>query len=160
MADWKAPETEPSKEELQKNIPDLTDQSYVYSEGYVYYVADNAEAKAAGGKTALLRIRCDGTELFVLFYPKPGTASGFGVTEIKEGYVYFTQYKYHTYQSSDPMYEAVQRITVYRVKIDDSRELQLISEQENYRGFGNDDYTAGSTDVYNPPIDMENLAKK
>ena len=164
MADWKAPETEPSEEELRKNIPDLSPVHYgryLYSEGYVYHVAPNPGfEKVESSRIALFRTRCDGAEPFILYYPKPRVATGFGVTEIKDGYLYFKQYDYHTYSSSDPMYEAVERIDVYRVKVDNSRDLQLVSKQENFKCFGDDDYTAGSTDVCNPPIDMENLAKK
>jgi len=81
------------------------------------------------------------------------------ISEVRDGYVYFDISGSYYYQASDPMYEAVYRFDTYRVKADESRELQLLSEREDYRGFGDDDFTRGTTRTCDPPRILNNPAK-
>ena len=147
MSEWKIPETEPNEDELRQNIPDLT-TPYLYDEGYVYYVTYNIIHKA----------RCNGKEATLLYRAKTEDCSGFKIKlmGIKEDYLYFNQTYTYTYQSSDPMFESKDADEDYRVKIDKSRALQYIGESVDYRGFGSDSFSPGSTHGYKTPVDMKN----
>ena len=144
MAEWKTPENVLSMDELkQKSIP------FFCNEGYVYY--SYAEE--------IIRMRENGTEAIMLYYDTQGYNYSLNISEVRDGYVYFDISGSYTYQSSDPMYEAVYRFDAYRVKADESRELHLLSEREDYMGFGEDDFTLGTTRTYDPPKILKNPAQ-
>jgi len=145
IPEWKEPETILSEEELkQKEIP------YLSKDGYVFYNADRG----------IIRARCDGKEAIMLYYNDWGYGFGHKITEIKDGYVYFEITGSYTYQASDPMYEAVYKEYNFRVKADESRELQCISERDDYQMFGDDFFTSGTTYVHDIPKDWKNPAKQ
>ncbi|MCL2763503.1 MAG: hypothetical protein FWD36_09945 [Treponema sp.] len=144
MTEWKTPENVLNMDELkQKSIP------FFCSEGYVFYSYFRE----------IIRMRDDGTEAIMLYYKVQAHNYGIDISEVRDGYVYFTISGSYTFQASDPMYEAVYRFDTYRVKADESRELQLLSEREDYMGFGADEFTPGTTHTYNPPKILKNPAK-
>ena len=145
MSEWKEPTTILSEEELkQKEIPYFCDGGYMY-----YFYAQG-----------VIRSRRDGTEAIMLYYMDWGYNYSLKITEVKDGYVYFNIIGDYTYQASDPMYEAVHKDYDFRVKADESRELQLIQKREDYRGFGDDDFFPGESESYDPPEVWPNPAKK
>ena len=117
--------------------------------GYAYY---------SDGKK-IFRAKEDGTEAFVLYSKHEKNKAILAIKDVKDGYVYFEEIGYYTYQS-DWQHEAEKTYTAYRVKTDESLELQKISYREDIRPYGADDYVAGTPETYDPPKDVENPAKK
>ena len=145
MSEWKEPTSVLSEEELkQREIP------YFCNEGYMYYYFNRE----------IIRARCDGTEAIMLYYKNFESNYSLKISKIEDGYLYFNISGKYTYQASDPMYEAVRRDYDYRVKTDESRELQLIYESEDYKGFGCDDFEYGDSNTYDPPREVNNPAIK
>ncbi|MCL2329590.1 MAG: HEAT repeat domain-containing protein [Bacteroidetes bacterium] len=145
---WQAPETEPSQEELLRNIPDLelaktkdiNDMCrdlqsevpykwYVYHEGYVYYIPQHRKLKE------LKRARCDGKEIKTLYFDCAGYKN---MTEVSDGYVYFKYYS----QSSDREWDMTEIWSVSRIKIDGSGGLVQHSLVEVYSDPGKTDRTS------------------
>ena len=144
MSERKVPENVLSIDELkQKNIP------FFCNEGYVFYSYSRE----------IIQMRDDGTEAIMLYYKTRDHNYGIDISEVRDGYVYFNISGSYTFQASDPMYEAVYRFDSFRVKHDESRELQLLSEREDYMGFGDDEFTPGRTHTYNPPKILKNPAE-
>ena len=143
MPDWKEPGIVLNEEELkQKKFRYWRDGEYVYYEAY----------------GDIIKVRQDGKEAILLYCDKPGNAYSLNITEVKNGYVYFVKNSEYTYQS-DWQYEAERTMFTYRVKADESRELQMVDCKEDIRLYGADDYTEGTTELYDPPKDVENPAK-
>ena len=128
---------------LKNNIKGLK-EPYICHNGYVYYIIDRS----------LWRSRYDGNHILELYFLEDaGNIYHINIEKVDEGYVYFNvrnddygdgYYTEHTWRC-------------YRVKADDSRELQIISEWGN-----NSAYTGADVDFdrdYDPPKNIENPVK-
>jgi len=156
MSEWKILEIEPSEEELKQNIPDLTSEyfkgPYFYVKGYVYFVYCSA---------ILVKARRDGKEQINLYcIDRTGDYDSFSleILEIKDGYVYFRQEHKYTYRS-DWYYDSDYTKTYYRVKTDDSLELQEIRWDKTGTYYGGGKFDNGS-EIYDSPKTVKNPAKK
>jgi len=113
-------------------------------DGYVYYVKDRS----------IWQERSDGKEKLELYYTdNKGSHFDIIINEIKDGYVYF-RLEVETYDE----YSNDCETKIFRVKTDESRDLQIISES----GSGTI-YTGESSDSkknYDPPMDVKNPVKE
>jgi len=145
MNQWKEPETVFNEVQLKtKKIRYWRIDAYVY---YKWY-------------DEIIRTRCEGNESIMLYCSRQNGSSGnFQITEVKDGYVYFTKNTEYTYES-DWIYQAERVERTYKVKTDESRELYIISEKEDYQSYGDDYFTEGELIIYDPPKTVNNPAKR
>ena len=115
-------------------------EPYFYNNGYVYYIKDRS----------LWKVRCDGKEKLELYYTdNKGHCFDILIKEIKDDYVYF-RLNVETYDeySNDSITQ------VFRVKTDESRELQIICESESGSIYTGE--SSSSKKNYDPPMDVKN----
>ena len=137
------PEKEPSDDVLKNNIKGLKDP-YIYHNGYVYYIIDRS----------LWRSRYDGNDILELYFVEDGgQICNIYLEKVDDGYVYFNV-KNVDYGDG---YCTEDTWRLYRVKTDNSRELQLRREWGDCSI-----YTGATSDfdrTYDPPINVENPVK-
>ena len=137
------PEEEPGYDVLKKNIKGLK-EPYIYHNGYVYYVIERS----------LWRSRYDGNDILELFFLEDvGQIYHINIGKMDDGYIYFSV------RNDDYGDGYCTELTwrLYRIKADDSRELQIIREWGDCSI-----YTGATSDFdrsYDPPKDIENPVK-
>ena len=134
------PETEPSKQQLMRKISAMENASYIYHEGYVYFIPKD-------GELVLMKARSDGKEEKTIYSTgnESGQSSGwhrseyfsFAIEKIEDGYLYLKETC-----SGDNDYSEWNDSCIYRLKLDGTDKFlkYIVSRKRNDPG-GAEHYT-------------------